>query len=278
VGKREFACPSEDAEDERVDVLRAQGKVAVFVSCLLDGTYRPVAIYGIMDPVKAEAYSTVRALQNMGLRVYMCTGDHIVTARAVSKQIGIPQENIYANATPKGKADFVTKLMDEKRGKVAIVGDGINDSIALARADVGIAIGAGTEVAVEAADIVLLRSTLHDVIVVLHLSRVVFNRIKLNFIWALGYNMCALPFAAGAFSPVLHWRLPPAFAGLMMAFSSVSVVASSLLLRMYRKPTINDDGSVDDMTFWAKFFRYICRCRTKEREPPIVSATDIQIV
>jgi len=126
--------------------------------------------------------------------------------------------------------------------------------------------GAGTEVAaVEAADVVLVRSSLHDVVVALHLSRVVFNRIKLNFGWALAYNVIALPFAAGVFYPWTDWRLPPAFAGLMMAFSSVSVVTSSLLLKMYSKPIIDDDGSFGRGRYLVQALRRLCCCSSFSR-------------
>lgn len=248
-----------NTEDKDMDRLRRLGQVGVFVGisdtdCDSDdlawpNNFKIVGIIGIVDPVKHNAKSCFKALQNMGIEVWMCTGDHEITANAVGSQVGIHPANICAGTSPEGKADLVSRLQKRRigktRGHVAVVGDGINDSIALARSDVGIAIGAGTEVAVEAADIVLVKSNLHDVVVALNLSRVVFRRIKMNFTWALGYNLTALPFAAGLLYPITQWRLPPAFAGLMMAFSSVSVVTSSLLLRMYAKPIINDDGSID---------------------------------
>jgi Cu+-exporting ATPase len=185
----------------------------------------------------------------MGVEVWMCTGDHELTAQAVARTIGIDEDNVCSSVKPEGKADLIKRLQRRRTraevdNKVAVVGDGINDAVALAQADLGIAIGAGTEVAVEAADVVLVRSSLYDVVVALHLSRVVFDRIRYNFVWAMGYNLIALPFAAGLFYPFTDWTLPPAFAGLMMAFSSVSVVVSSLLLRTYVKPEILEDGTL----------------------------------
>lgn len=215
-----------------------------------------IGILGILDAPKSNAKSTVLALKASGIDVWMCTGDHEETAQAIARAVGIEPENVCANVSPQGKADLVTRLQRRKRdlnsklhgkkGKIAVVGDGINDSVALARADVGIAVGAGTEVAMEAANVVLVRSNLHDVFVVLHLSKFVFNRIKVNFIWAAGYNLFALPFAAGCFFPWTDWTVPPAFAGFMMAFSSVSVVTSSLLLKTYSKPVIHEDGSIQE--------------------------------
>ena len=257
-------APSDDPTgDEQATALRVQGQIAVYVSVgnTSSQSRRVVGVFGIVDPIKKESRSTVAALQKMGVEVWLCTGDHELTARAVAHEIGIHDDNICAGVTPEGKADLVTRLQRRHRlptrgirrlrgservtGRVAVVGDGINDAVALARADVGIAIGAGTEVAVEAADVVLVRSSLHDVVVALHLSKVVFRRIMMNFLWAMGYNVFALPFAAGVLYPFTDFRLPPELAGLMMAFSSVSVVTSSLLLRRYRRPIVQEDGSLE---------------------------------
>jgi Cu+-exporting ATPase len=243
--------------DNDADNLRSKsGQIVVYVSVLeAQGSSQSqrrqiVSVIGIVDPIAKEAKSTVAALQRLGIDVWMCTGDHAVTAQSVAQQVGIHEDNVCAGVTPEGKADLVTRLQSRNMTKdkksivsrVGMVGDGINDAVALARADVGIAIGAGNKIAVEAADIVLVRSSLHDVVVAVHLSRVVFRRIVINFVWAMGYNIIAIPFAAGAIASLTKFRLPPEFAGLMMAFSSVSVVSSSLLLGNYKRPVILESG------------------------------------
>lgn len=150
-------------------------------------------------------------------------------------QIGI--QDVMADVMPAGKADAVRSF--QKDGSiVAMVGDGINDSPALAAADVGMAIGAGTDIAIEAADYVLMRNSLEDVIIAIDLSRKTFARIRLNYIFAMAYNVIAIPIAAGVFFPSLGIKLPPWAAGACMALSSVSVVCSSLLLRRYKKPRL----------------------------------------
>jgi len=286
----EVTCTEENVGeilgDDTAHELRNEGQVAVYVTIiptLQENNHSAqrtvISVFGIVDPVQPLALSTCLALRRMGIELWMCTGDHEVTAHAIARKIGIEDDHVCAAIRPEGKADLVTRLQkrkenhdavrkgpktlgrQRKRHVVAMVGDGINDAVALARADVGIAIGAGTEVAVEAADIVLVKNCLHDVVIALHLSRTVFNRIRWNFVWAMGYNVCALPFAAGILYPFIDWKLPPAFAGLMMAFSSVSVVTSSLLLRFYRKPLIHNDGFIEERKAWYRLF-----CPSLEQE------------
>jgi Cu+-exporting ATPase len=150
-------------------------------------------------------------------------------------QVGI--QDVRAEVMPAGKADVV-RSFQKGGGLVAMVGDGINDSPALAAADVGMAIGAGTDIAIEAADYVLMRNNLEDVITAIDLSRKTFSRIRLNYVFAMGYNVFAIPIAAGVLFPSLGIKLPPWAAGACMALSSVTVVCSSLLLRRYRKPRL----------------------------------------
>ncbi|XP_028759257.1 copper-transporting ATPase RAN1 [Neltuma alba] len=194
-------------------------------------------VIGVADPLKREASVVIEGLKKMGVRPIMVTGDNWRTAQAVAKEVGI--QDVRAEVLPAGKADVVRSF--QKDGSiVAMVGDGINDSPALAAADVGIAIGAGTDIAIEAAQYVLMRNNLEDVITAIDLSRTTLSRIRLNYFFAMAYNAVAIPVAAGVLYPSLGIKLPPWVAGTCMALSSVSVVCSSLLLRRYRRPKLTE--------------------------------------
>ncbi|XP_024357608.1 copper-transporting ATPase RAN1 [Physcomitrium patens] len=200
-----------------------------------DGTI--AGVMGISDPLKPEAALVVEGLQRMGIRCIMVTGDNRSTARSVAHMVGI--DEVFAEVLPGGKADMINQLQSDGT-VVAMVGDGVNDSPALAAADVGIAIGAGTDIAIEAADYVLMRNSLEDVITAIDLSRKTFSRIRLNYTFAMGYNVLAIPVAAGVFFPWFGLSLPPWAAGAAMASSSVSVVCSSLWLRNYIRPRLTE--------------------------------------
>ncbi|XP_072963700.1 copper-transporting ATPase HMA5-like [Typha angustifolia] len=192
-----------------------------------------VGVIAISDPLKPDACDVISFLGSMKVKSVMVTGDNWGTANAIAKEVGI--DSIVAEAKPKEKAEKVKEL--QMAGfTVAMVGDGINDSPALVSADVGMAIGAGTDIAIEAADIVLMKSNLEDVITAIDLSRKTLSRIRMNYVWALGYNIMGIPIAAGALFPSTGFRLPPWVAGAAMAASSVSVVCWSLLLKNYRRP------------------------------------------
>ncbi|KAG6415903.1 hypothetical protein SASPL_123322 [Salvia splendens] len=189
--------------------------------------------FAVTDPVKPEASLVISYLRSMHISSVMVTGDNWATATAIGSQVGI--DKVFAETDPLGKADKIKELQLQG-ASVAMVGDGINDSPALVAADVGMAIGAGTDVAIEAADIVLMKSNLEDVVTAIDLSRKTMSRIRLNYIWALGYNILGVPVAAGVLYPLIGIRLPPWLASACMAASSVSVVCSSLLLQYYNKP------------------------------------------
>ncbi|KAJ6162970.1 hypothetical protein N7497_002949 [Penicillium chrysogenum] len=191
----------------------------------------------LQDTVKETAVAAVAALHRMGISTSMVTGDTLSTAISIATAVGIPTSTIHASVSPSEKRSIISALQAEGE-RVAMVGDGINDSPALATASVGIALASGTDVAVEAADIVLMRpDDLLSVPASLSLSRSVFKRIKLNLIWACMYNVIGLPFAMGIFLPFTGFMLPPMAAGAAMALSSVSVVVSSLLLKFWRRPS-----------------------------------------
>lgn len=215
-----------------------------------DATWKVVTMLSIADRIRSETAPVIRALREGGTDVWMLSGDNMRTARAVAARVGIPEDNIIAEVLPAEKASKIKYLQstlkartsrhresDSKRATVAMVGDGINDAPALAVADVGIAIGSGSDVAISSADFVLVQSDLRSVVTLLDLSRRVFFRIKLNFGWALVYNLVAVPFAAGCFYP-LGIQLDPVWASLAMALSSISVVLSSLALKFYKPQDI----------------------------------------
>ncbi len=232
---------------------QSYGRTAVLAS--VDGSL--AAVLSLSDTLKPEAKRTLAALRRMGIQCGMVTGDSQNTARALARELGMDEEtDVYAEMSPIDKQELVLELRRasgggdlesggrfspfrangrSKSGGIAMVGDGVNDSPALASADLGIALGTGSDVAIEAASIVLMRSNLLDVAASIHLSRRIFRQIKLNFVWATVYNMIGIPLAMGIFLP---WGLSlhPMMAGAAMAFSSVSVVASSLTLKWYRRP------------------------------------------
>ncbi|KAF8600737.1 copper P-type ATPase CtaA [Ceratobasidium sp. AG-I] len=223
---------------EFTDSQSTRGRTVVFASV---GTSKvPVLAVALSDVPKPSAGPAIKALQGMGVEVCMMTGDSAPTAYAIAADVGIPRSCVWAGMSPKGKATVVTELMEKLKGKggVAMVGDGINDSPALVAASVGIALASGTSVAVEAADIVLMRPSLLDVVAALHLSQSIFSTIRRNLVWACVYNVLGIPLAMGVFLP---WgvHLHPMVAGGAMAFSSVSVVSSSLMLRWWRRPAVS---------------------------------------
>ncbi|KAF8865435.1 putative copper-transporting ATPase 2 [Acephala macrosclerotiorum] len=199
----------------------------------------------LADTVKDSARAAIAALHRMGIKTAIVTGDQRSTAVAVARIVGIPSENVHAGVTPDQKQEIIRSL--QAQGEcVAMVGDGINDSPALATADVGIAMSSGTDVAMEAADVVLMRpNDLMDIPASIQLARSIFNRIKLNLSWACGYNIIGLPFAMGVFLP-FGWHLHPMAAGAAMAASSVSVVASSLLLKFWKRPRWMEDAMLEE--------------------------------
>lgn len=194
---------------------------------------RLCGMVAIADVLKESAKNVVDELKNMGLKAVMITGDNWRTAKVIAREIGV--ENVLAEVLPQDKAEQVKKLQEAKE-VVAFVGDGINDAPALAQADVGIAIGGGTDVAIESGQIILMRDELTDVVSAVRLSKKVMSRIRQNLFWAFAYNSALIPVAAGALYPSFGITLKPELAGLAMAMSSVTVVTFSLMLKRYKPP------------------------------------------
>lgn len=214
--------------------LADEGKTVLYFGC----DNQLLGMIAVADTIKATSIVAIEAMGKRHLATYMMTGDNAKTAHSIGKKVGIT--NILAEVLPEEKEANVHKLQDENR-KVVFVGDGINDAPALVRADVGIAIGAGTDVAIEAADVVLMKNSLVDVVSAIELSAKVIKNIKENLFWALFYNCLGIPLAAGVFYGLLGWKLSPMFAAFAMSMSSLFVVSNALRLRNF-KPSIKARG------------------------------------
>ncbi|MEG3923109.1 heavy metal translocating P-type ATPase [Microcoleus sp. POL10_C6] len=230
-GRRVFAGNAEWMKQQGVAVATElseslQGKTAVYVAS--GGVL--LGVIGLKDTLRPDAKAAVERLRGMGLRVMMLTGDTASAAAVTAQQLGLAAADVLAEVRPEGKARAIASLQAQGC-KVAVVGDGINDAPALAQADVGIGLHCGTDVAVETAQIVLMRNALMDVVESIELGRATFNKIRQNLFWAFGYNTLGIPVAAGILLPATGILLSPAAAGAFMAFSSVSVVTNSLFLR-----------------------------------------------
>ena len=215
-----------------IDRLFADGKTLMIAAA--DG--QVVGVIGVVDPPKASAKQAIAAMQQLGLEVVMITGDNKYTAQTVAKQLGI--ERFFAETLPEDKAKYVKQLQDE--GKfTAMVGDGVNDAPALAQADIGIAIGAGTDVAIGTAKIVLMQSNPADVLRAIRLSKATVRKMKQNLAWASVYNLSAIPIAAGVLYPSFGISLSPAFAALLMSMSSIFVAVNAVMLKRTERELVN---------------------------------------
>jgi Cu+-exporting ATPase len=214
--------------DEAMAELENQGKTAMIVGVDME----IAGILAVADTLKEHSPAAVEALQKMGKEVIMITGDNRRTGEAIAAQVGI--KKVLSEVLPQDKSEEVKKLQNSGL-KVAMVGDGINDAPALTQADIGIAIGSGTDVAIESGDIVLIKDDIRDVVMAMDLSSFTMRKIKQNLFWAFVYNTLGIPIAAGVLYPFTGFLLSPIIAGAAMAFSSVSVVSNSLLMRRYRR-------------------------------------------
>ena len=207
---------------KKAEKLAEAGKTPLFFG----NEARLLGVIAVADVIKEDSPQAIKELQNMGIHVGMLTGDNERTAKAIGQQAGV--DEVIAGVLPEGKEQVIRKL--KEKGKVAMVGDGINDAPALTRADMGIAIGAGTDVAIDAADVVLMKSRLSDVPAAIRMSRATLRNIHENLFWAFFYNIIGIPLAAGVWYPLFGWKLNPMFGAAAMSLSSFCVVTNALRL------------------------------------------------
>ena len=233
-----ISTQSEVSEDLKIrsERLAEEGKTPLFFS--RDG--KLIGIIAVADVIKEDSPQAVKELQNMGIRVVMLTGDNERTAKAIGAQAGVDQ--VIAGVLPEGKEQVIRSL--KAQGKTAMVGDGINDAPALTRADMGIAIGAGTDVAIDAADVVLMKSRLRDVPAAIRLSRATLRNIHENLFWAFFYNVVGIPLAAGVWYPIFGWKLNPMFGAAAMSLSSFCVVTNALRLNWFQLRDAKKDKKI----------------------------------
>ena len=235
-----------DAMKQKADELAQQGKTPLLF--VRGGKF--IGIIAVADTIKEDSPQAVKELQNMGIRVVMLTGDNERTAKAIGAQAGVDQ--VVAGVLPDGKEAVIREL--QKKGRTAMVGDGINDAPALTRADIGIAIGAGTDIAIDAADVVLMNSRLSDVPAAVRLSRATLRNIHENLFWAFFYNVIGIPLAAGAWISLLGWKMNPMFGAAAMSLSSFCVVSNALRLNFFNIRSAKGDKRIrpvelDNLTF-----------------------------
>ena len=228
------------ALSQKAEKLAMEGKTPL----LFARNQKLVGIIAVADVIKEDSPQAIRELQNMGIRVVMLTGDNERTARAIGKQAGV--DDVIAGVLPDGKESVIRSLKEQ--GRVAMVGDGINDAPALTRADIGIAIGAGTDIAIDAADIVLMKSRLSDVPAAVRLSRATLRNIHENLFWAFFYNIIGIPLAAGVWIPVFGWTLNPMFGAAAMSLSSFCVVTNALRLNLFKIHDTKKDKKIGQAT------------------------------
>ena len=238
-GNMKFISQSTGLSEEMTktaDHLAEEGKTPLFFA--RDG--RLIGIIAVADVVKEDSPEAIKELRNMGIHVVMLTGDNERTAKAIGAQAGV--DDVIAGVLPDGKESVIRSL--KKKGKVAMVGDGINDAPALTRADMGIAIGAGTDIAIDAADVVLMKSRLTDVAAAIRLSRATLRNIHENLFWAFIYNVIGIPLAAGVWYPIFGWLLNPMFGAAAMSLSSFCVVSNALRLNWFKMYDTSKDRKI----------------------------------